>query len=400
MEIVPKEELLDRTSRFQKLMRKQEIDIAIIVGSINLYYFTGSCQSGHLIIPAEGEPLYLVKKSFERAKEESMLDNIQKQESFKNIPDIIKELASGKDLSNKIIGMELDILPAGLYFRYEKLFDKNKMIDISREISFVRAVKSSYEVGLICEAGEMHNKVFDRASELIKEGITEIELSAELEAVFRKQGHQGVVPMRGFNQQIFFGHLMSGENLTTPSFVDSPTGGSGLSAAYPQGAGWKTIKRNEPVMVDHAAVNKGYIADQTRIFCHGTLPEKLEKAYEVTKLITQEVQKTAESGVHWSLLYDLAFEIAEAEGFGEYFMGYKDEKAAFVGHGVGLELDELPVLASRFDKPLEEGMVFALEPKMFFPGEGVVGVENTFLVREDGLVPLTKYPDNIIYLED
>ncbi len=403
MELVPKQELNSRKNKLQDMMKNQGIDLAVIVGNTNLFYFAGSCQSGHLLIPVKGEPVYLVRKSFERAKEESMLEEIHPQKGFKSIAPVIEDLlaeGSGSSNKNKVIGMELDILPAGQYFSYEKLLSNYNLADISKEISFIRAIKSPYEVELIREAALIHNKMFDAVKEYLKVGISEVELSANLEAVFRKNGHQGDVPMRGFNQKIFYGHLMAGENLTYPSFVQSPTGGRGLSPAYPQGAGWKQIKKDEPVMVDHASASKGYIADQARIFCIGKLPDKMETAYEVTRTIMEEVKKTAQSGIHWSLIYNLAFEVAESEGFEAHFMGYGEDKTLFIGHGVGLELDELPVIAGKFDQPLEEGMVFALEPKMFFPGEGVVGLENTVVVKEDGLETLTSYPESIIYLED
>ncbi|MFZ5633954.1 MAG: M24 family metallopeptidase [Bacillota bacterium] len=95
-------------------------------------------------------------------------------------------------------------------------------------------------------------------------------------------------------------------------------------------------------------------------------------------------------------LYEAAARVAGKHGLKDHFTGYP-EPVAFIGHGIGIELDELPALARGFDKPLEKNMVFALEPKFVFP-EGAVGIENTFLVTEKGLDSLMVFDDNIIRL--
>ncbi len=387
------EELQGRIGRFQDKMTAAGIDAAVIVGNTNLFYFSGSCQSGHLIIPARGEAVYLVRKTLERARQESSLGWVSAEESIKKVASTLIEIAGEK----ATVGLELDILPVRNYQRYQKYFAGAGLVDISNAVKEVRAVKSDYEVEILRCAADINRKMFDAVSRFLIPGQQEVVLAGRLEAVLRSQGHQGLVRLRGFNQEVFYGHLMSGENSVYPSHFDGPTGGAGLSPAFPQSCGWKEIRRNEPILVDYTAVYQGYVVDKTRIFCLGKLPPEMMRAHEAALAIQEEVIKKARPGVPCGQLYDLALEAAGRLGFADHFMGF-GEKAPFVGHGVGLELDEFPVLASKFTAPLEPGMVFALEPKMFFPEKGVVGVENTLLVTEDGVEVLTSYPEDIIYL--
>ena len=255
-----------------------------------------------------------------------------------------------------------------------------------------------FRSGFIRKAAEIAARMFSTVPLHLKTGIAEVAFAGELEAVFRRFGHQGAVRMRGFNQEIFYGHLMSGDNLNRPSFLDSPTGGTGLSPAYPQSAGIKKISSNEPVMVDYVSVHHGYMVDKARIYCLGRLPQRLEEAHNAALTVQEEVVKAAKPGVLCSDLYAISQEVAEKSGFSRYFMGFGEEKTSFIAHGVGLELDELPVFTAKSALPLREGMVFAMEPKMFFPRTGVVGIENTYLVTAYGTEKLTDYPDDIFYL--
>ncbi|HHT46303.1 MAG TPA: aminopeptidase P family protein [Firmicutes bacterium] len=392
---IPKGEIYQRIGQLQAKMKEKEVEAAVIVQNIDLFYFTGSCQSGHLIVPADGgsEPCYFVKKSYLRALSESPLNNIRLQEKFREIPSRLDEIAPGA----KRIGMELDVLPAVLYFRYRAMFPKAEIVDISGDIKEIRMIKSPYELKIIKKAAELSDRMFEAAPRFLKEGKREIEFAAEVEHFLRSNGHQGGMRIRQFNQECFFGHIMSGGgNTTCPSFFDSPTGGRGLSPAYPQSAGWKRINRNEPVLLDYLTIINGYNVDCTRVFCLGKPSVKLEEAHLAALKIQDAIVKMGKPGVLCSELYEFALKMAEDLGYREHFMGVGTDQAAFIGHGVGLELDELPVLTSRHQYPLEEGMVFALEPKILLPGIGVAGVENTVLVTAQGLEKLNLHPEEII----
>jgi Xaa-Pro aminopeptidase len=392
---IPKEEIYQRIGQLQSKLKEREIDAAIIAQNVDLFYFTGCCQSGHLIVAAAAgsEPLYLVKKSYSRALIESPLKNIRLQEKFREIPSMLGEIAPGVNR----IGMELDVLPAAFYFRYRELFPGMEIVDLSAAIKEIRMLKSPFELGIIKKAAKISDSMFEAAPRFLKEGKMEVEFAAEVERFLRSNGHQGGTHVRQFNQECHYGHIMSGgENTTYASFFDSPTGGPGLSPAYPQSAGWKKINKNDPVLLDYLTVYYGYHVDCTRVFCLGEPAGTLEKAHRAALNIQNEVVKMGKPGVLCSELYEFALKMAEDLGYREYFMGLGTDKAAFIGHGVGLELDELPVLTSSHQYPLEEGMVFALEPKILLPGIGVAGVENTVLVTAQGLEKLNLHPEEII----
>jgi len=393
MRYTPRDELDRRCRSLQGLIRRRGAQGALIVQNADLYYFAGTIQRSHLFIPAEGKPLLLVKKSYPRARQESSLEEVVPLENLKDLPGV---LASYGYTRLESVGMELDVLPAALYLKYRDLLQPAEVVDLSHSIRTVRMVKSAYEIEALKGAAELSRAMFARVGEYLREGISEVELAGRLEAEYRRLGHQGYVRMRGFNQEVAYGHLMSGSNLAVPSFLDSPEGGPGVNPSFPQGPGIKRIARNEPVMVDYVGVWEGYMVDQARIFCLGRLPELFTRAHEAAISIQEEIKKSARPGVLCEDLYGLALRMASEYGLKENFMGFP-EPAPFVGHGVGIELDELPVLAKGFKTPLAEGMVLALEPKFVFPA-GEVGIENTFVVGEKGLQPLTYFDEQIQYL--
>ncbi len=388
--MTPQDELLNRIKKLQEIMQKDGIGGALLVQRADLFYFSGTGQDAHLFVPAEGKPALVVKKSMARAEQESALENIIPFEGWDKLAALVTEFIP----AGSQIGLETDVLPANLYFRYENLLERYKIIDISKPIRQIRAVKSDYEIGLMLEAAKISESVFSQAKEVIRVGLTEVELAGLLELHARTLGHQGTVRMRGFNQELHYGHIMAGENAAVISFYDGPTGGSGLNPSFPQGAGAAVIKRNEPILIDFVSVLGGYMVDQTRIFCLGEPAMHLQEAYNSAVLIRDALAKMGKPGMTGSTLYEKAEEMAREAGLANHFMGYT-EKVSFIGHGIGLELDELPIIARNFDQPLEEGMVFALEPKFIFPGEGTVGIEDNFVVNSNHLRQLTKFSDQL-----
>lgn len=392
MRYTPKSELNQRVAKLQKLLRQKDIDGVIIVQNADLFYFTGTVQQSHLFIPAEGKPVLLVKKSYERAREESALDDIIYLDSLK---DMLGVLGTYDYRNFKTLGFELDVLPANLYLRYLKLFAPAKIVDASPLIRTVRMVKSNYELEIFRNASGMNVEIFSFIKDNLREGMSELKLTAIIDAYSREKGHPGLVRIRGFNQDLFQTHVVSGEN-TEPSYFWGAVGGKGVGPAFAQGATDKLIVRNEPVFVDYGFILDGYILDQTRIYCIGNLPNHLAKAYNTATEILTQMKEMAKPGVPCGKLHDLALEIAGASPFAQYFTGYP-APLAFVGHGIGIELDELPVIGHGFETPLEAGMVFALEPKFTFP-DGAVGIENTYAVTRNGLETLTVYDEGIQYI--
>lgn len=362
--MVPKSEIEERVKNLQKEL---EGKAAIIIQNTDRYYFSGSLQ-GDLVFVSEDDATVFSTRNFDRLREESPL-KVEKVLSLRELPKFVKE---GE------IGLELDVIPYSLYKLYEKMFPKSNFFDVSPIIKKLRSFKSQYEVQCIKHACFVVEEGLRHGMEVAKEGMREIELQAKIEKRMREIGHQGFMRMRGFNREIFYGHLLSGWNGGKPSHASSPDGGIGLTPAFGTGACNKRIKKNEAILMDFVGTYEGYLCDETRIFVLGKLDSELVEAHNLCIEIEGEILGMLKK-MNSRKIYEMALEIAKEEGFQENFMGFK-RKINFIGHGVGLELDEIPVIAP-VDMRIKEGNVLAIEPKMVFE-RGMVGVENTFFVGE------------------
>ncbi len=391
--LTPLSELEDRCRRLQEHMQRKGTDGVLMLQKADLFYFSGSIQQALLYIPAEGEPVLMVRKDYERAEKESLLPNIAPFSRLQEIADILRQFGIQQPAT---LGMELDVLPAGQYFSFSRIFEKSSIVDISSSIRLVRSVKSGYEIDLIRRAAAFSDEMASLVPFILKEGMPEVELAGLIEAEARKRGHQGIVKMRLWGGELFYGHVMAGASAAVPSYLSSPTGGMGLSPAVAQGPSLRPIKRHEPVLVDMVFALDGYLSDHTRIFSIGGLPEDLTAAHNAMLEIQEAVKEAARPGKASGELYELGLAMAEERGLSDYFMGAGEKRIKFVGHGIGLELDEFPFLAKGQSLPLEEGMIVALEPKVIFPGRGVVGIENTHVVSPNGLRQLSGCRQDIV----
>lgn len=396
MRITPKNELEHRYRRLQQQMAMEELDAVIVVQNADLFYFTGSIQSGALYVPAAGEPLYMVRKDFSRARMESGLREVVPFLSMKDIPGILFDYGYA---SPRRIGMELDVVPVNLFDRYRKVFPSGQFSDATPLIRKVRMIKTHYELHAYQDAALQVDKIYRRVREVIREGMSDIELAAELECTARKEGHQGLIRMRAFNGEMMYAHVFSGADSAVPTYVDTPLGGMGPNPCFSQGASWKLIERNEPVIVDFAGSYDGYLVDQTRIFAIGGISDRLRKGYDDMLKVQERMTGIVAAGVPWGRVYDDCLELAAEMGYADSFMGAKGAQVSFIGHGLGLEIDEYPFIARGFhEMAFEPGMVFAFEPKVVFPGEGAVGIENTFYLTEGGLKRLTFSDEELVII--
>jgi Xaa-Pro dipeptidase len=295
--------------------------------------------------------------------------------------------------------MELDVLPVNFFERYTKVFPNAEFLDATPLIRQVRMIKSNYEIHLMKDAADQVHRVWQRAGEIIREGATDLEIAAELEYTARKDGHQGLVRMRGFNSELFYAQIFSGTDSAVPSYADTPLGGLGLNPSFGQSAGLKRIERNEPVIIDFAGCVDGYLIDQTRVFAIDGLSDRLRKGYDDMLSVQRRMTEIAVPGAIWGAIYDDCLALAVDLGYADSFMGARGSQVSFIGHGLGIEIDEYPFIARGFkDMALEEGMVFAFEPKAVFPGEGAIGIENTFYLSNDGLKQLTYSSEELVIL--
>lgn len=396
MRITPAIELESRCSRLQKAMKHEGLDAVIIVQNADLYYFTGTIQTGALYVPADGQPLYMVRRDHMRARMESGLREVIPFASMSEIPKILAEYGY---MVPQTIGLEFDVLPVAVFERYKKVFPGSVFKDASNNIRKIRMIKSHYEIHLMQDAANQVDKVYRSAATVLREGITDVELAAELEKVARLEGHPGFTRMRAFNGEVTYGQIFSGADSAVPSFSDTPLGGLGTTPSFGQGAGYKPILRHEPIVLDLSGSCDGYLVDQTRILALGELSPKLEKGYEDMLAIQELMKRMAPQFPAWGEIYDECHSLAVSMGYSDSFMGKSGSQVSFIGHGIGVELDEYPFIARGFhNMKLEPGMAFAFEPKLVFPGEGAVGIENSFYLAEDGTLKQLTFSDEKIMI--
>lgn len=385
-----------RLARLQRALRANGWDGYLVTQNVDIYYFTGSMQNGYLWVPAEGEPVFYVRRSVVRAKEEAACE-VEELGSFRGLGEKLKQRNPellGKETPR--IAAEWDVLPVQTWIRLKELVPQVQWEDGSHLVRELRMVKSPGEIAKIRESARVIDLAFEEAVSRLRPGMTDLELVALIESIVRTHGHTGLMRMRGYNQEIVTGVVASGEDAAVPTYFDGPVGGRGLSPASPQGAGRRIIRDNEPIVIDIGCCIDGYVIDQTRTAVVGTLPDHLVRAYRITEHILRETEARLKPGTVCEDLYARSLELAAEAGLADHFMGYGQDRVKFLGHGIGLEVDEYPVLARGFRYPLEPGMVIAIEPKFVFPGEGVVGIENTYAITEDGFEKLTRTREGII----
>ncbi|MBI3943336.1 MAG: aminopeptidase P family protein [Chloroflexi bacterium] len=399
---VPGAELTDRIHRLQAVMQATGLDLFIAIHRTGLFYLGGTTHQSHLLVPVKEDPIFLVRKAVGRARQESALH----VEAIRSLRDLPRWAAEILDRSPQTVGMELDVLPANLYQTYQSLFAPAQIQDASDLLRRLRMVKSPWEIERIRKAAHLAAGMAHAAKDFLAQAgtgtlvpITELDLLAAIEAAGRRLGHQGEIYTHHWNQNLIYSQVLSGPRGAVPSGVfDGSLGGMGLSGAMPIGPSRQIIEPHTPVIIDIVAASEGYAIDQTRTYAMGKLSPDWHARYAATQHIQEMIVREIRPGVPAASLYEAGLEEAARLGVADYFLGYKEDQVRFVGHSVGIEIDELPVLARSDATALEPGMVLAIEPKLIYPGEGAIGLENTWLVTPVGAEKLTLLPDDLVEL--
>ncbi len=381
MNKVPSTELENRMVRFKKQMdiHNPQWEIAAIFSKINQYYFTGTMQDGMLLIPKDDEATFWVRRSFERATYESLFPQIKSMKSFRDAAKGIKKLPD-------TVYLETETVPLALYGRFQKHFPFKDVKPVDASIAAVRAVKSEYELKLMRKAGEIHQHVLeDIVPDMLVEGMSEADLAAELFKVMVDEGYQGITRFGMFDTEMVLGHIGFGESSIYPSYFDGASGNYGMSPAVPLlGSRERKLRKGDLVYVDIGSGVEGYNTDKTMTYMFGSsLPQHAIDIHNKCVDIQNEIASMLKPGAIPSQIYKTIMGSLNND-FLQNFMGFGNRKVKFLGHGIGLLVDELPVIAERFDSPIQEGMTFAVEPKNGIKDIGMVGIENTFIVTAAG----------------
>jgi Xaa-Pro aminopeptidase len=392
-DLVPPKEILSRISRLQQELADTSLDGAIILDGINMFYYTGTIQNGVLFVPAGGEPLFFIRRSFERAKRETPLEALVQFGSFGELPARLDDY--GYRVSR--LGVDETTIPVSIFKKVSSAFSRTAFQDIGLGLSMIRSVKSDYEIGLIREAGKRHEAIYDKIPGIIQEGMTEWELGSAIHAHMLKLGYTGMIRLATFNSELFAGVISFGESGNFPTASVGPGGLLGLCPAFPLLGGAKRLKKGDTIFIDTGFAFQGYFTDKTRIFAFGRPSQEAVDAHNICLDIQEAVRCRLRPGEIPSKIFeDVYLTEVVSRNFEEHFMGFGSNQVSFLGHGIGLVIDEFPVIAGKIDLPLKKNMVIAVEPKKGLEGIGLVGVENTFLVTEQGGEKLTPGSDEIM----
>jgi Xaa-Pro dipeptidase len=378
---VPLAELQSRLERFRASMDTLNPgwEIAAIFSKVNLYYFTGTMQEGMLLVPRQEEAAFWARRSYERALDESLFPRIRAMESFRDAAASLKAMPTA-------VFLETEVVPLALYQRFQKHFPFREVRSADAALRAVRAVKSPYELGLMEAAGAIHRRVLEEGVPgLLREGMTEAELGAAMIPLLLAEGHHGVARFGAFDTEILLGFVSFGENSLYPTSFNGPGGNRGLCPAVPLlGSRERKLKKGDLVFIDIGCGVEGYHTDKTTTYMFGRpLPEEAISAHRKCVEIQNAVAAMLKPGAVPSQIYQTILGNLDP-GFLENFMGFGNRRVRFLGHGIGLQVDEAPVIAEGFDEPLAEGMAIAVEPKKGIQDVGMVGIENTFLVTPRG----------------
>ncbi len=381
-------ELKLRRDKIRALMAQQGIDAALITCNANLIYTFGSVVSGYLYLPLNDSVRLFVKRP--NTLEGEHIFPIRKPEQ---LPDLLKEC--GLPMPHKLM-LEGDELPYAEYKRLEACFPDTEVVPCGTAlIRQARSVKTEMEIELFRRSGVAHAKAYEQIPSVYKAGMTDLQLSIEVERLMRLEGCLGIFRVFGRSMEIFMGSVLAGDNASVPSPYDFALGGKGLDPSLPGGACGNLLQPGQSVMVDLGGNFYGYMCDMSRVYSVGPLSDEAYAAHQACLEVQAAVTAMAKAGVRCEELYEQAIETITQAGFADYFMGV-GQKAKFIGHGIGLEINEAPVIAPRIKQELEPGMVFALEPKIVLPTIGPVGIENSWVVTNDGVEKLTNAPEEII----
>jgi len=389
---VPASELEARQNRLSELLSQAKISGAFIQHPVDLYYYSGGRQNASMYIPSSvaenSRSVLFVRRSLKRAAYEGGGANSPHEiQPFPRSSQLVEVLRQRGATSAP--GLQFGELPATFSQRFQKMLSElGTCPDVTSIIHGQREVKSRWEIDQMDAAAEVQFRMFEAVKAVGGEGITELELVAAAEAVSRSEGFGGTVQMRRFPLQCDRGVIVSGRAGGIPSFFDSAVGGTGAHPLAGMGSGFHRIKLNEPVLVDLVHAHRGYIVDMTRMFVAGNLSELWHQRLDDTVAIKETVVDVLDQGRTCEEAWNEAYALAVELGYEHHLMGMSPDQSRFLGHSVGLQLDESPVVAAGFDRPLPVGGTMAIEPKVVYE-QGSIGSEDTWVRDSEGMRPVS-----------
>ncbi len=388
----PEQEIKNRILTLKQKMGIDNIEAVFLTHKPDIFYFSGTSQDCYLYIHIDHEPVLFVKRYIPRAKKES---SIKKIFQINSITEITKRIEDLHQNLPKTCGLAFDVVPVRDFHFYQDLFNSTCFVDCTHIINACRQIKSVYEIEQIKKAARLSEKTFFYIQENIRSGISEMEFCSIYENFARQLGHSGTLLTRHYRAEGFPFHLLSGKSGGIAGAIDTPCCGVGTSIAHPFGAGAKLIQKNEPIFIDFGTILNGYHMDETRMFVLGAMDPRAMEASKVSIEILYELLSMMKPGVIMGDIFEKSVQLATHNGYEEQFLGIPGVKSIFIGHGIGIELVENPIISKGKQDILKPGMVFAVEPKFNFKDEFAAGVESVIQITKEGACFLSTTPHKI-----
>ncbi len=354
---------MNRIEKVIKRINELNLDAFFVTETSNIRYITNfTGEDAFLLI--KGEKIYLIVDSrFTTQANEEVFKGVTVLEYKPPLTEFLEKLF----VKEKIhwLGVEKNRITADLYLSLSGI-PFIKVAPLNGIIENLRMVKDAEELETIRRACEISSKSFKETLPFIKEGVSEKDIASELEYRFRKNG---------------------AEKTSFDTIV-----ASGWRGALPHGlASDKKVKAHELIVMDFGVFYKGYASDTTRTVSIGEPAKEDFRIYEIVREAQKLGRDFVKQGVICAELDKKVRDYIDSKGYGKYFIHG-------LGHGVGLEIHELPFVNGRSDIELKEGMIITVEPGIYLKDRLGVRIEDTILVRKNSGEVLTKLPHELIKL--
>jgi Xaa-Pro aminopeptidase len=395
---IPPQAFAARLKKVQEWLSSSPVDVLVLSNLQNIYWLTGTAQYANLILPRpeHGDPILFVRRNFERAQGECNACDVRPLNKTGDWVDNVQDTLGS--IEGKQIGMELSLIPATYYLRYQENLPGASIVEVGEQMRRLRMVKDQYEIERHQVAGTIATKTQLAARDACRPGNTECDVAAVMAKVSKENGaeHFCMYYARAFFNNWFIvasGNPADGANLWTPSSFPIMSG-AGTDAAIPYGASERVLEAGDMVVTDYAMIYKGYHSDHCRSHLVDGMPDLYKERYEALYHAYQCGLDLLTAGTPAEDVFVAMKDELAKEELDKYFCG-DGKYYQSVGHGIGLELDEPPFFLAGDKTPLEENMVVSLEPKLIIPGWGAINFEDNWVVKVGTPLCLTNTP----YLE-
>jgi len=373
-------ELTARLSRLRGAMSAQYPDWSMILleNKIDLYYFTGVMPEG-LFVVTPNEAILFVRRPYEQTVTESRWNDIRPMKSFRVLAQTFSSIPEMVYVTAKTLTLQKVKL-------LQKYLPFSDTVAIDTILADLRSIKSEYELDCMRRAGKIHQRVIEEvAPTLFRPGICEARLCSEICTALIREGAMGISRFQQPAAEDVLGIASFSENSLRASALDSPSGTIGTCIAMKSiGSSERLLREGDVILLDIPSGYRGYHTDKSIAFFFGSLSqskdgERIRAAHEQCIELERQAASLLTPGAVPAEIYEKLCNSVDVSFRDGFMNGCK-----FIGHSIGLFMDESPALANGFQKPLRAGMTFAVEPKIALPGVGLIGTENTYEIVADG----------------